>query len=240
VLAESADYLDRPAWRPDGAWIAYAARIDGNWDLWLVSADGTERHRLTAETQMETNPLWSPDGTMLAYKVAPDKQYNLTLQNVMTFEGGFEAPSIHAWDGPQSVQMSAWSPDGSAIAYTAEIVTDASGADRVSYAALVSDVALDGPAAVASATVPLARGQTLGDRGAYFSPDGSEVAFWAWDIDHNATLWLHDRATGTVERVTEGGPDLYPQWRPDGRALVFESTRAGTSDLWQLDLDGDG
>lgn len=240
LLAESDDYLDRPDWRPDGKWLAYAARIDGNWDIFAVSADGATRHRLTAETQMETNPLWSPDGSMLAYKVAPDKQYNLTLQNFMTFEAGLDAPRIHAWDGPQSVQMSDWSPDGSAIAYTAEIVNDASGADRVTYAAMVSEVGVDGPAAVALATVPLAQGLTLGDRGAYFSPNGQHVAFWAWDTEHNATLWLHDRETGTVERVTEGGPDLYPQWRPDGGALIFESTRGGSSDLWLLDLDARG
>ncbi|WP_295405334.1 hypothetical protein [uncultured Thiocystis sp.] len=231
-------HLDRPTWRPDGQFIALAAEVDGNWDLWLVRPDGSERRRLTQDPAMETNPLWSPDGSTLAYKVAPSGDYNLTIENFMTFEQGLDHPTVHVWNGPQAVQMNAWSPDGSQVAYTAEVINDASGEDRVTYVNIVSDLALKDGEAIAEPSVIVSQGQTLGDRGAVFSPTGGEqVAFWAWDKNYRTTLWLYDQATQAVRQLTTLGSDLYPQWSPDGKRLVFESGRGGNSDLWMLSLD---
>lgn len=189
IVVASTDYLDRPAWRPDGAYIAYAGIVDGNWDLWLSTPDGSWSRRLTSDTQMETNPLWSPDGTTLAYKVAPATQYNPTIENFMTFENGLEQPTVHIWNGPESVQMNDWSPDGRQIAYTAEVISGASGADRVSYANIVSDLSLQADAAVATSSVRIAKGKTLGDRGAVFSPDGSRLVFES-TRDGSPDLWI--------------------------------------------------
>jgi Tol biopolymer transport system component len=238
VLAESQEHLDRPAWHPEGDRVAYAALHQGNWDLWVAPVNGGPTVRLTEDPQMETNPLWSPDGKTLAYKVAPIGEYNLTRQFFMTFENGFDNPTVHTWNGPESIQMNAWSPDGRDIAYTAEIISDASGVDRVSYAAMVSDVRLEAKVAKALATLPLANGCTLGDRGPVFSPDGRRVAFWAWDRTYHASLWLYDRKTDDTRQLTRGGMDLYPQWSPDGRYLLFESSRSGSMDLWVLDGEG--
>ncbi|NEV64082.1 PD40 domain-containing protein [Thiorhodococcus minor] len=230
--------VDRPAWRPDGRYLAAAAEIDGNWDLWLFRPDGSDLHRLTQDEAMETNPLWSPDGTTLAYKVAPSGDYNLTIQNFMTFENGLTQPSIHVWNGPQAVQMNAWSPDGAQVAYTAEVISGSTGEDRVTYANIVSDLRLRDDEAVADPSVIISRGQTIGDRGAVFSPaDASQVAFWAWGKDHRANLWLYDQVSGQLEQLTQGGSDIYPQWSPDGKSLVFESSRGGSSDLWLLSID---
>ncbi len=237
TLVESREHLDRPAWHPDGSRIAYAALNQGNWDLWVVPADGGRPTRLTTDPQMETNPLWRPDGLALAYKVAPVGEYNLTGQYFMTFEKGEDHPTVHTWEGPESIQMNAWHPDGKAIAYTAEVISDASGADRVTYGAMVSDVTWRAEAhATASGTVHIAKGCTLGDRGPVFSPDGRKVAFWAWDQSFHASLWLYDRNTDNTVQLTSGGIDLYPQWSPDGKKLLFDSGRGGNLDLWVLEI----
>jgi Tol biopolymer transport system component len=187
---------------------------------------------------METNPRWSPDGNTLACKVAASGQYSLTFQNFMTFEKGLDQPTVHVWNGPESIQMNAWSPDGTQIAYTAEIISGSSGADRVTYANVVSTVHLEGGEAVATDSVVLSGGQTLGDRGAVFSPDGKKVAFWAWSKDYRATLWLYDLPGGLLTPLTTSGFDMYPQWSPDGTRLVFESQRSGNSDLCVIRVDG--
>jgi Tol biopolymer transport system component len=238
TLAVSDEHLDRPAWSPNGNYVAYAG-IDGtgNWDLWLVNADGTGLTRLTDDTAMETNPLWSPDGSRIAYKVAPSGQYSLTIQNIMTFENGFDNPTVHVWNGPEAIQMYDWSPDGSQISYTAETISGSSGEDRVTYVNIVSDVELVGGEAVANPSVIISRGETLGDRGAVFSPDGSKVAFWAWDKNFRYTLWLYDQQVATVQQLTTSGFDSYPQWSPNGNQLVFESERSGNRDLWIMNLN---
>lgn len=232
ILAQSREHLDRPAWHPDGYLIAYTALAQGNWDIWLVSDEGGQPTRLTSDPQMETNPLWNPDGHCLAFKVAPIGEYNLTRQYFMTFEKGYDTPTVFGWNGPQSIQMNAWSPDGGRIAYTAETISDATGDDRVTYTAMISKVSLESADAVAAATIHLARGRTIGDRGPVFSPDGQKVVFWAWNKDYHASLWLYRLDENEVRALTSGGFDTYPQWRPDGKTILFESSRSGNLDLW--------
>ena len=237
TLVASREMLDRPEFHPDGERIAYAAETGGNWDIWCVRAADGETNRLTTDPQMESNPLWSPDGKILAFKVAPATgAYNLTGQYFMTFETGVASPTIHPWQGPESVQMNHWSPDGSQIAYTAEAITDAAGYDQVSYLAMVSDLNLEGGKAAASPPRLMAGGCTLGDRGPVFSPDGRRVVFWSWTRDNMACLWLHDLETGRSSALTRDGLAMVPQWRPDGKALLFESRVDGQMDLMTLSI----
>jgi Tol biopolymer transport system component len=84
--------------------------------------------------------------------------------------------------------------------------------------------------------VNLSNRNTLGDRGPVFSPDGNRVAFWAWDKSYRATLWVADSDGSNLKQVTTQGFDMYPRWRPDGKALLFESGRSGNMDIWTVDL----
>jgi Tol biopolymer transport system component/secreted PhoX family phosphatase len=237
LVTSSAGRMDRPAWRPDGAYIGYAAAdAQGNWDIWVITVDGSQSWRLTSDAQMETNPLWSPDGMVIAYKVAPNKAYNLTIENFIKVDNGFDNPEYLEWDSIKSIQMNDWSPDGQYITYTAEVNTNASGEDRISYVALVEDVSMDGPT-VSGTPVLLSGGLTLGDRGPRFSPDGSQVVFWAWDQASAATLWLAAADGSHTRRLTTGGFDMYPAWSPDGQTIVFESGRSGNFDIWKMAMD---
>jgi Tol biopolymer transport system component len=185
---------------------------------------------------METNPLWHPGGDVIAYKVAPNKEYNLTIENFVSIKNGFDNPAYRIWDGIKSIQMNDWSPDGTRIAYTAECVTNASGKDRVSYLAVVNPVALTG-SKTAGTPVILSAGVTLGDRGPVFSPAGDKVAFWAWDKHYRATLWVADSDGTDLKRLTDQGFDMYPQWCPDGKSILFESGSSGQVDIWTVAVD---
>lgn len=232
LLVQSHEMLDRPVFHPDGKLVSYAAQTDGNWDIWFVDSTNGRKQRLTRGPEMETNPIWSGDGRMLAYKVAPGTgAYNLTGQNFLSFENGFEKPSIYQWVGPESVQMNSWSPDGTKIAYTAEVVSRASGRDQVSYVAMVSDLHLHDDRAMATSPVIVAQGCTLGDRGPVFSPDGKTLSFWGWNRDNSASIWLYDFSTGSSMPLTSGGIDTYPQWSPDGSTLAFETRKNGQTDI---------
>jgi Tol biopolymer transport system component len=53
-------------------------------------------------------------------------------------------------------------------------------------------------------------------------------------------LWLINAKTGARQQVThgQGGADFDPQWSPDGRQIVFRSTRIHVPDPESIGLDG--
>ncbi len=237
TLTETTNVLERPVWRPDGQYIAYAEERDGNWDIRVSTHDASKNWRITSSADMDTSPHWSPDGTKIAYKTAAATgSYNLTQENIISVANGFDAPKIYVWNGPQSIQMSSWNHNGTKIAYTAEAVSGTSGKDRVSYLVAISDVTLSGSTAQASSSQVLST-VTLGDRGAVFSPDGSKVVFWGWDQSSRAVLWLYDVATRNVRRLTTEGFDYNPRWSPDSKKIVFESNRGGNLDIWVMPVE---
>lgn len=237
VLISSSRMINRPTYHPLDNIIAYSAQTGANWDVWLTTEDGQQQFRVTSAPDMESNPLWSPDGKTLAYKVAPaGGKYSLTSQNFATFTEGYDKPAIHTWQGPESVQMNDWSPDGAKITYTAETIGGASGTERVTYSALISDLTLSDGKADTAHTLFASEGLTLGDRGPVFSPDGRYVAFWGWNTDFKAGLWLCDLEGKQTSSLPSGGFDMYPQWSPDGRKLLFEVRVGDSSQLVIADV----
>lgn len=57
----------QPAFSPDGERIAFASDRAGNWDIWVVNADGTDPQQITRDPAPELHPSWSPDGKHLAF-----------------------------------------------------------------------------------------------------------------------------------------------------------------------------
>jgi TolB protein len=56
-----------PAPSPDGQKIAFMSRRDGNWEIYVVNADGSGLQRLTDDPAEDGLPTWSPDGRAIAF-----------------------------------------------------------------------------------------------------------------------------------------------------------------------------
>ena len=56
----------RPRYSPDGKRIAFTSHRDGNAELYLMDADGTNVRRLTDHAERDDYPTWNSDGTGLA------------------------------------------------------------------------------------------------------------------------------------------------------------------------------
>ena len=52
---------------PDGKHVAFVREVNGNYDLWMQSLDGTGLTQLTTDTFGEFEPAFSPDGKQLAF-----------------------------------------------------------------------------------------------------------------------------------------------------------------------------
>jgi TolB protein len=51
---------EEPAWSPDGKKIVFSSNRDGNWELYIMDANGKNQTRLTHTPAAERNPAWSP------------------------------------------------------------------------------------------------------------------------------------------------------------------------------------
>lgn len=81
-----------PAWSPDGRWLAFAASVNGQTDVWAVPSPsiGGSAVRLTS-TGNTRAPVWSPDGTQLAYVQISGDGSNVYLLS-LTENGGALSP----------------------------------------------------------------------------------------------------------------------------------------------------
>ena len=61
----------QPAWSPDGEKIAFSSNPDGNGDIFVMDADGSNIRRLTHTPDGEQFPSWSPDGEQIVFALSP-------------------------------------------------------------------------------------------------------------------------------------------------------------------------
>jgi dipeptidyl aminopeptidase/acylaminoacyl peptidase len=77
------------------------------------------------------------------------------------------------------------------------------------------------------------------------SPDGRQVVYAVTTVDRaknssTSTLWIAptDGSTRPRQLTTTTAKDRHPRFSPDGRRVLFESSRSGQQQLWVIDLDG--
>ena len=57
----------RPAWSPDGKWIAYETRVEGQFDIWLIDPEGAVNVPLVTHPRSDEAPAWAPNSRKLAF-----------------------------------------------------------------------------------------------------------------------------------------------------------------------------
>ncbi len=72
-----------------------------------------------------------------------------------------------------------------------------------------------------------------------WSPNGQLLAFSWRRPSGNYDIYVMDiMSRQLVELTRDAGRNERPSWAPDGRHLVFESTRTGTRQIWSMLADG--
>ncbi len=78
----------------------------------------------------------------------------------------------------------------------------------------------------------------------HISPDGTTVAYVLTTVDlagnkSSSSIWLAPVSGGKPRQLTNTTKkDGHPRWSPDGKQILFESTRSGESQLWVIDVGG--
>lgn len=230
ILAEGSD----PAWSPDGSRIAFSAAASGagrSADIFVMNADGTGVHRLTANPEgvYDEGPSWSPDGRHVVFSRSvldlsgPDPVASASRRDLYTVRVADGRGLTELVGGPTDDFEPTWSPDGSLIAFVR--IGDGSEPGATPAASQIWIVQADGTAPTPVTTL---------EQGSWrpaWSPDGASIAFDDDDEIHVVGLDGED-----PRRVANG---FDPAWSPDGAALVFARGSDGDNDLYAVDLDGE-
>jgi TolB protein len=101
-----------PAWSPDGKKIAYVSERDGNPEIYVMNADGSDSARLTRSPGIDSSPAWSPGGTQLALISDRDGAPEVYVMNL-------DGSEVTRFTFDMAVCADpAWSPDGDWLAYS--------------------------------------------------------------------------------------------------------------------------
>jgi CSLREA domain-containing protein len=213
----------RPSVSPDGNLIAFERGTPKQ--VWLMNADGSNQHPLTADSGQGANgaPAFSPDGSKIAYETDRDGPWQLY---VMDTDGTNQTRVTRdpAVNDANDVSPS-WSPDGTKLAFD----SDATG-DRDIWT-----INLDGTVAPENLT-----DFPSDDTDPDWSPDGQTIVFSS-DKDGPMSVWTMDANGGSPQNVSSATIyDADPTWSPDGKQIAFvrDDTGAEAFNIWTAKPDG--
>jgi len=247
--------------------IAFVSGRSGNKEIWVMDYDGANQQQLTHLKTISLTPRWSPDATRIAFTCfAPVRGvtsaqiciYSTVSNRMIAFPRYRGTNSAPAWspDGSQIAFTS--SQNGDPEIYVADI--DGARLHRITFAAGVSTSPAWNPKTGKQMVFVSDRGGVpvlylsnsdgsnvekldLPDMGYVvdpaWSPNGQLLAFSWRRPSGNYDIYAMDIVSRQlVELTRDAGRNERPSWAPDGRHLVFESTRTGTRQIWTMLADG--
>lgn len=225
----------RPVWAAfpgNNGKIAFTSMRDGNQEIYVMNADGSDQRNLTNDEAHDRNPAWSPDGSKIAFsRLEPSKSDDILTMN-SDGSGVTQLTNNHVDD-----RWPSWSPDGQEIAFTSNRDGD--------YEIFVMKA--DG-----TEVTQLTKNTTF-DACPKWSPDGSKIVFHTCSETRCDIFMMNADGSNIAKLLTEDGGYL-PDWSPDGSRIAFDgfhgifvmhadgsdSRQVGTSDATEPAWSPDG
>jgi Tol biopolymer transport system component len=245
-----------PRWSPDGRWLVLTTNVEGGDDeeVWVVSADGATKRRLTTNDVPDTGADWLADGRTIVFErqtpsgterlamdadgrnVRPDAVDQARLASRRRSHDGAtleerrnDAGQIvifRSTQGEQRIGAARWSEQPS-FSPDGRFVVIEQRDDP--HEILKSEIA------VWDASTRQLRVVGRGTDPSW-SPDGRTLLFkrpsTPGDELHITTL---DRASGTSRTLARG---VHPQFSPDGSWIVYMSDDPARADVYVMRADG--
>ncbi len=239
------------------AHIAYIAYNDGYWQAWTMTTDGRNHRQITRTPYDKSRISWYPDGR---YLLVNNSQGGLAKVDIET---GHEIPIRVSLAGVNDGMVS---PDGEWIAVSFRLAdgidnndiwivkSDGTGLRRLTNMKGLQHEPSWGPDGNwiyflsgtggqthdiwrVSPSSKKAEQLTVGQLYHFdvaVSPDG-DLAFSS-NRTGNYEIWVKRGKENARALTNHPALDARPTWSPDGRTVVFESTREGAPNIWKMAL----
>jgi len=179
-----------PAWYGDQ--IAFHSDRGGDFDIWVMNADGSSPVNLTDHPAEDKYPAWSPDGTTIAFASDRDGSYDIWTMNA---DG---SNLVKLTGSPARDRYPIWSPNGTRLTFN----TDRDGNQEIYI------MNADGTNPVNVTHTPYIEG--LAD----WSQDGTRLVLYS-EQNKDKDVYILDLATGQWTNITNSPySDEYCSWWP--------------------------
>ena len=233
-------------WSPSDAQVVFTSDRDGDAEIFVMNADGTNPVQLTQNLGHDGDPAWSPDGTHIAY--TGTDVYGDPNEIAVVASNGENRQVLARGTSP------IWSPDGAHIAFTSWgadgnelIVMEAAGEEphrifqsRSSIEGLVWSLnsqriafASNGLHVIDIDGENLQQLTTDHAADPSWSPDGTKIAYTTFR--RIFVVNVDDGSSSQLGRSVGAGPT----WSPDGTRIAFTSGGSGyLTRVSVVDADG--
>src|SRR5256712_9672565 len=194
--------------------IAFHSNRDGDFDIYVMNADGSGVTQVTHNTINEFDPIWSPNGQQIAF----GRISGCCAAAVVVINADGSGERVLADNGFPG----AWSPDGRQIAFSRNGDVYVMNVDGSAVTQLTHD-------GTASPTA--------------WSPNGKQIAFTSFRSGNSDIYVMNTDGSGVIQLTDDPATDFGDRagWSPDGRRFVFSSTRdGGDIDIFVMNADGTG
>jgi eukaryotic-like serine/threonine-protein kinase len=213
-----------PSWSPDGQLIAFAHRTpdgDGkNVNVIMASVkDGTEKQITSHNWSVVQALVWLEDGSGLFITAAEREPGSPRQIWHVSYPSGEAERITNDTNNYLGVSLTA---DSSALV---TVLTEQT-----------SDI-WTAPNGEAGQATQLTSSRNDGGLGVVWTADGRIV--YASGVRDFRDLWImNPDGTGRVQLTANAGSNSTPSVSPDGRYIVFTSSRGGVFHIWRIDIDG--
>lgn len=207
----------------EGTKITFHSDRSGNFDVWVMDADGSNPIRITTNAKDDLRPFWSPDGTQIVFQ--SDRADNDDIWIIDADGTGNNLKQLTTDSASDSQPV--WNPgDSTVIAFT----SSRSNVANLWELRLDAGQNVIGVSALAPSSNPSSHPM--------WNPGGTKLAF-AQETAGVKNIWIMDADGTNLIQVTDNIDDeQHADWSPDGTKLAFRSNKAGNYDIWVIDTDG--
>jgi TolB protein len=214
-VLKSDEPIMSPSWSPDGKSLAYVSFENDRPEIFIQHLATARRSKVAGFRGLNSAPSWSPDGKFLALVLSKDGSPDIYTLNTATKR--LKRLTKHRSIDTEPV----WTSDGKAIIFTS---------DRAGSPQLYRVNANGG------------KPKRLTFEGRYntaasLSPDGKFVAMVHGDRGQYK-IAQYDLETGNLIVLTDSSLDESPSFSPNGKMLLYASTRGNNGFLFAVSIDG--
>jgi Tol biopolymer transport system component len=195
--------------------IAFASDRDGNFEIYVMNADGGGQIRLTENTAEDFSPAWAPDGKRLAFVSTRDGNAEIYLMNA---DG---TGLTRLTNNTASDLNPVWKPDGSQIAF----VSNREGND---------EIYLMNPDGSNQTNLTMNQAD---DSSFSFSPNGAMIAFSSTREDSQFDIYtMNADGSGVIRVTTAAGDDISPTL--SAQRISFQTNRDQNDEIYSVGIAG--